>query len=114
MDNFEARYRAIVDKDRKLDHPSICQGVGNAWFMWTDATWEPFSESIARAAVCWWLAGKLPKQYRFVIDPAQSSVEEWHGQPLCEWRIVCLSMDPADAILTAWEIVLGIKDSTGQ
>lgn len=92
MDNFEARYLAIVDKDQKLDHPSICQGVGNAWFMWTDATWEPFSESIARAAVCWRLLEKLSAH---------------HSQ---ESRQVIDATDMQDAILTAWEIVLGIKE----
>lgn len=108
MDNFEARYRAIVEKDDRLVCSELYQG---RIAKWRDSdTGQPVSAPIAREAVTLWLGKRFPKQYRFVIGPSESSVEEWHGAPLYEWRVVCSSTDHADAILTAWEIILGIKE----
>lgn len=108
MHNFEDRYRAIVEKKPELEHPSIYFDERSQYEINNP---EPIIYDNACAIACWWLAGKLPGEYRFVIGPSESYVEQWFGYPLFKWRTLCASTDPADAILTAWEIILGIKKS---
>jgi hypothetical protein len=102
---------AIVEKMAELRDGrfGVFDDPNNACPWWHDMS-DPIEPSIAIAGVCWWLARKFDGDYRVVFGPSETSVEEWFGQPFYEWRSVCSSTNPADAILTAWEIILGIKD----
>lgn len=106
MDNFEARYRAIVEKRPELRHPHLVLGGDDTWHnARSDGDWV--GSHVARDAVCWWLAGKLPKPHCIEISDKPAKYFDYSQSGYdCE----VFAGDPADAILTAWEIVLGIKE----
>lgn len=111
MHNFEARYRAIVEKQSDLKRQDIdCSYYpkSNKYCWGQSGHWIP--TDIARAAVCWWLAGKLPERYRYCTHNNGAMVQKWKRDDGDEWEVFTSSTDPADAIMTAWEIILGIKE----
>lgn len=103
MHNFEARYRAIVEKDDRLVYQDLYEGRLSKW---RDAdTGQSVSTSIARRAIRSWLEETLPEGW--LIRMEREGVWEIHqGFACCIGRFT----DPADAIMTAWEIILGIKE----
>ena len=108
MDNFEARYRAIVEKVPEVRHPELEPDDFATWFYKT-GSYFVLPTSCARAAVCWWLAGKLPDDWMLRMYGGVSQILVW-DDAVDEWVAVRGFDNPADAILTAWEIVLGIKE----
>lgn len=113
MDNFEARYRAIVEKDWNLRCPNLRmdwllfeQKRAEFFQGWTTDDKISFVEQDhARSAVCWWLAGRLPDNIEFSLIGGSCCIETDSMT-----QLVVNYTDPADAILTAWEIILGIKE----
>lgn len=104
MHNFEARYRAIVEKRPELACPDLTTDELNQWFYKT-SSYFAIPSSIARAAVCLWLAGKLPENIEFSLIGGSCCIET---DSMTQLVVNCT--DPVDAILTAWEIILGIKE----
>jgi hypothetical protein len=106
MDNFEARYRAIVEKNQELHHPEIFNAPSGNWMC---GKTDLIPERIAREAVTIWLGKKLPDDYRICVNESGTDLQKWINESESWWTIKQFT-DPADAILTAWEIVLGIKE----
>lgn len=106
MHNFEARYRAIVEKEPRLRHNFLAPYDSNT--EWYDVhTQDTCQNSIARAAVCWWLAGKLPDgKVHIEIESGVATlrISNDHG-----WETVFIG-DPAEAVMLGHEITLGIKE----
>lgn len=107
MHNFEVRYRAIVERRGELWHDDVRTSMTPG--CWVDDNNQQVEQSLARAAVCWWLAGKLPDEYRICTNNNGADLEKWDDASESWWAIKQFT-DPADAILTAWEIILGIKE----
>lgn len=98
MDNFEARYLAIVEKNQELHHPEIFNAPSGNWMC---GKTDLIPGRIAREAVCWWLERQAIKHF---------------GGPREYWDFIvrfigfgCYTVDPSGAVLTTWEIILRIK-----
>ncbi len=109
MDNFEfdSRYARIEQENPDLKYPYAAKRRG-VWCSTHNAI--TVDGEIARDAVCWWLAGKLPERYRYCTHNNGAMVQKWKRDDGDEWEVFTSSTDPADAIMTAWEIILGIKE----
>lgn len=105
MDNFEARYRAIVEKEPKLKNRLHCDERG-IWFDTKDGESVEFDRDTARDCACWWLEINIPEKARITHTEEYAILEilDSHG-----WRTYHLG-ERMEAVLLGHEIILGIKE----
>jgi len=109
VDNFEARYRAIVEKEPILDTGYLLRFAGDKWV--ADICPDGLPYKVAVDAIVAHLSTNLPDDTRILIGKDHWEIQRYQQTPIYRWDWVEYARGrPAESIVTTWEIILGIKE----